>query len=271
MDPYQTLSEYDSIKTFKLNDAYEVVIFDNVKGNLESLKEYGFKDSDLKLYGITLIGDNAAFPFKNCTKINPPSYEPTIEVIKFCNTTREIYLPNTKSPGNLQLEFAESERMYIHKFIKYCLTKNFFDEGMNYERDHYKPYSFINQIDISIYDNSLRHKTMTHRFFGCKLAKYDYGLELDYAGSEVLHPKMEFNFLKYSIIYGDEENIEKEDILSALNADMEAIIAEKKRKATEAMSGYTPRNQTQTTNPPDIPTGYQSVEPGKQNGGSPAL
>ena len=245
MDPYQTLSEYDTIKTFKINDAYEVSVFDR-EPSTDKLKDF-FNDEDIKLYGINASKDNRIFQFKNCIRFTPPVYTPKPEPLSFCNTTRVVYLPNTDAPKEVQLEFSETERMYILKFIKYCITKNFLEEGMNYQRDHYNPYRYIDRIDVTIYDNNLRHKTLTHRFSGCRIAKYDYGLDLNFSGSELIKPKIEFTFLKYSIIYGDEAMVEKEDILANLAADEASIEAQKvadkmREEAARSMTGYTERN-----------------------------
>jgi hypothetical protein len=210
MDPYQTLSEYDEIKTFKINDAYEVIVYDR-EPSIDKLKDYEmFTDEDIKLYGINEDKNNRIFPFKNCIKFTPPVYAPKVELLEFCNTTREVYIPNSEAPKEVQLEFSETERMYIWKFIKYCLTKNFLEESMIYSRDHYNPYRYIDRIDISIYDNSLRTKTLTHRFKSCRISTYDYGMEFDYAGSELIKPRIGFNFLQYSIIYGDESKLGEE-------------------------------------------------------------
>jgi hypothetical protein len=232
MDPYQTLSEYDAIKTFKLNDSYEVIVYDT-EPSTDKLSDSGFNTEMIQNYGITSEGTSRVFPFKNCNKFTPPVYKPTPEVIQFCNTTRVIYVPNGKdAPEKVKLEFDETERLYIKCFIKYCLTKNFYDESMNYRRDHYNPYRYIDRIDISIYDNNLRHKTLTHRFWGCRIASYDYGLELDYAQSQVMRPSIDFSFLKYTIVLGDDsgESVKNDTAYGDFGKDYEELTGSEESK-----------------------------------------
>jgi hypothetical protein len=121
------------------------------------------------------------------------------EVIEFCNRTQVVYLPNTEKPDPVTLKFHETEDQYVGKFIKYCLRKNFFDERVNYYKDSYNPYRYIDWIKIHVWDNNLKKKVMTHIFESCRISTYDYDYNLDYTSSQALQPSIAFSFINYKI------------------------------------------------------------------------
>lgn len=216
MDPMFSTKDYLTVKSFKLSDAYSVEIFDrepNWNNHLDEL----FSESDKKEYGIVPTTEDdgyngRAFYLKNCRSFTNPSYMPKEEKVRFSNTTRVIYLPNTDKPEPFVIRLHETERRFAEKFIKYCLRKNFYDEnldrsGSTYASadssvvtgDDYNPYRYIDRILVHVWDNQLRKRVMTHIFRSCRLVDYDYDKKLSYQESQIIEPTLTFSFMKYSI------------------------------------------------------------------------
>lgn len=218
MDPYLSIKDYMATKTFKFSDAYSLEVFDtemdwkrsdrsseNPKtGDVtnENLTDI-FSPSDIKTYGIETNKYDGylsrLFRFKNCTEFTAPSYKPTEETVKFCNTTRKVYLPNTSSCDPFSIQLSETDLLYARKFIKYCLRKSFYDETYNRFDDSYRPYRYIDKMIVYVWNNALTDIVLTHTFSSCRIADYDYKYELDAAGSKIILPTVSFTYLSYEI------------------------------------------------------------------------
>lgn len=216
MDPLFSVKDYMTVKSFKLSDCYSVEIFDREPAWNNHLDEL-FSESDKKEYGIVPSNEEdgykgRTFYFKNCRKFSNPSYEPKEEIVRFCNTTRVIYVPNDGPPQPFKIDLHETERRFAEKFIKYCLRKNFYDEnldrsGSTYESadqevvpgDDYNPYRYIDRILVHVWDNQLKKIVLTHKFQSCRLVDYDYKKDLSYEETKFVEPTLTFSFLKYSI------------------------------------------------------------------------
>ena len=203
MDPSFSIKDYLMTKDFKMSDAYSVEVIDREPGNDNNLMRY-FTDQDIAAYGIGNSNDEDGtkkrkFCFKNCMGFTPPVYKPEAEDIKFCNTTRKVYLPNKAKPDPVEFKFHETERQYATKFIKYCLAKNFYDENIDQSKDSYNPYRYIDEINIYVWDNTLSKIVMAHKFGSCRIVAYDYGHNLSYDSSSFLQPSISFSFLSYKI------------------------------------------------------------------------
>lgn len=216
MDPLFSTKDYLTVKSFKLSDSYSVEIFDrepNWNNHLDEL----FSESDKREYGIVPTTEEdgyngRVFHFKNCRGFTNPSYMPKEERVRFSNTTRVIYLPNTDKPEPFVIRLHETERRFAEKFIKYCLRKNFYDENLDrsgstyasadssvVSGDDYNPYRYIDRILVHVWDNQLRKRVMTHIFRSCRLVDYDYDKKLNYQESQIIEPTLTFSFMKYSI------------------------------------------------------------------------
>jgi len=208
MDPYVSIKDYLTDKSFKMSDAYSVEVYDlepawNDNFNDEFGNVKTDNDAD-KYFGIEVGKTDSGyktrlFHFKNCTGFTPPVYKPKEEKIEFCNRTQIVYLPNTDKPEPLTLKFHETEDQYVARFIKYCLRKNFLDEVTDFHRDSYRPYRYIDWIKVHIWNNDLTKKVMTHIFKSCRISTYDYDYNLDYSSSQAIQPSIAFSFLEYRI------------------------------------------------------------------------
>ena len=215
MDPYLSIKDYLATKSFKMSDAYSLEIFDletdrkrseksATTGDLtyENLTDI-FSPEEIKLYGIETNQYDGylsrKFHFKNCTEFTTPDYKPSEETIKFCNTIRKIYVPNTSSCDPFSIQLHETDLQYARKFIKYCLRKNFYDETNNRFVDSYRPYRYINKIVVNVWNNNLTDIVMKHIFESCRIADYDYKYELDSQGSKIILPTLSFSYLSYQI------------------------------------------------------------------------
>lgn len=207
MDPEFSIKDYLVTKSFKMSDAYSVEISDREPSwQMESdtnLSKY-FTPQDITAYGIKTSVDDASykqrlFTFKNCTGFTAPTYKPAEHELKYCNTTRVIYVPNKDKPNPFQIKFHETERQYAMKFLKYCLAKNFYDEDVDKFSQSYNPYRYIDEIRVHVWDNNLHKRVLTHIFRSCRLVDYDYAYKLDYESAGFIQPSASFSFLKYSI------------------------------------------------------------------------
>ena len=202
MEDYMAIDDYLLKKSFKMSDAYSVEVYDREPAWNDHLGELFTKD-EIKKYSITNSADGdykgRTFRFKNCVEFTAPPYKPKEEQIEFCNRTQIVYLPNTDKPEPMTLKFHETEDQYVGKFIKYCLRKNFFDEKLNYYKDSYNPYRYIDRIVVHIWNNNLTKKVMSHIFESCRISTYDYDYNLDYSSSQALLPSIAFSFIDYRI------------------------------------------------------------------------
>jgi hypothetical protein len=238
MDPYLSVTDYLDTKTFKFSDAFSVEIFDREmnwrKSNnttdktAENLTDL-FSDRDIQEYGIetSQSGDYLTrhFRFKNLSSFDPPKYNPTSELIKFCNTTRVAYLPNTKELPKLELKFTETDRTFVQKFIKYCLRKNFYDEKNDQFNDSYRPYRYIDKVVIYVWNNNLTDIVMAHEFGSCRLVDYDYAYKLSMRDSSLIIPSIKLSYLSYTI--------DTNPSLESMNEFMKDV-------SERSMSGYKP-------------------------------
>ncbi len=215
MDPYLSIKDYMATKSFKLSDAYSVEVYDlemdwqrtdkeakTGDKTYENLTDL-FTPDEIQAYGIETNKFDEyltrKFTFKNCTGFTPPTYRPNEEVIKFCNSSRKVYTPNTSSCEPFQMELHETDLQYARKFIRYCLRKNLYDESYNRYTDSYRPYRYIDKIVVNVWNNSLTHIVMRHIFGNCKIADYDYKYEFDAEGSKIILPTMAFSYMTYEI------------------------------------------------------------------------
>ena len=202
MEDYMAIDDYLLKKSFKMSDAYSVEVYDREPAWNDHLGEL-FTKEEIQKYSVNTIKDGSYkgryFYFKNCNGFTPPVYKPKEEVVEFCNRTQVVYLPNTDKPDPVTLKFHETEDQYVGKFIKYCLRKNFFDERVNYYKDSYNPYRYIDWIKIHVWDNNLKKKVMTHIFESCRISTYDYDYNLDYTSSQALQPSISFSFINNKI------------------------------------------------------------------------
>lgn len=212
MDPYLSIKDYLATKSFKFSDSYSLEVFDletnwkrdNATSDMsaENLTDI-FSQEEIKTYGIetSKYGEylSRRFHFKNCTEFTPPVYKPNEEVIKFCNTTRKVYTPNTSSCEPVRIQLQETDRLYARKFIKYCLRKSFYDETSDHFNDSYRPYRYLDRVVINVWNNSLTNIVMSHIFRSCRIADYDYSYNLDAASSTLILPTLTFSYLSYEI------------------------------------------------------------------------
>lgn len=234
MNQYLSIEDYLANKTVKLSDAYSIEIKDREPFWDNNLTEVGFTDDDIQALGIEIGTDEnryktRKFTFKNCTSFTPPTYTPKEMVLKFCNTTKVIYVPNTDNPSPVKFQFFENERRYIGKFIRYCLRKNFFDEDIDHSRDAYNPHRYIDSITVNVLDNNLQKVVLRHIFECCRINSYDYDYKFKYDSNQTLNPTIDFSFFRYKIDLNP--NIEYE---------------ERRADAEKGITGYTERNNTQT-------------------------
>lgn len=211
MNPYLSIHDYLTTKSVKLTDSYSVTVTDREMSwpGDENLTDI-FSAEDIQNYGIELGKDSEGyltrrFTFKNCIGFEPPVYAPREELIKFGNKTRVAYLPNTDKPKPIGINFFETEKKYAKKFIQYALRKSFWDENEETSQDHYRPFRYIDEIRIDIYDNKLKKRVLSHIFGSCRLVDYDYAYSLDYMGKGLILPRAVFSFLKYDVDPDPEE------------------------------------------------------------------
>lgn len=244
MDPYVTLNDYLDVKSFKMSDAYSVEIFDREPAWKRDVLHEVFDENDIKVYGIETQDDEGGyrgrtFRFKNCTGFTVPAYEPQQKELKFCNTTRVVYLPaDSKNPGQATLSFTETERQYIYKFIRYFLRKSFYDESVKYDRDSYSPYRYVDRVRIDVWNNDLTKKMMSHIFESCRIYAYDYAYKLDYAEAGTLNPTLTFSFLSYKIDLMPEKTDSEEEMEDYAPADSVSMTGYSAAMAAAAASSY---------------------------------
>lgn len=238
MDPYLSIKDYMATKSFKFSDAYSVTVLDtelNRRVNnptndktAENLTDL-FSTADIQDNGIETFQNGLylmrRFHFKNCRSFTAPQYKPKEKSIKYCNTTRVVYMPNIESCEPFKIVFNETDRQYAMKFIKYCLRKSFYDEKEDHFNDSYRPYRYIDQIKVDIWNNNLTKIVMSHIFSSCRISDYDYDYALDYSQARIINPSISFTYLKYEIDTSPDMNDDGE-WLSKLNKSR--------------MSGYVP-------------------------------
>lgn len=168
---------YQSIKTIKLNDTYEVLIRMN--------------NSDTEGYSLY-----------ECSSVTLPTYKPKTETYQYGNNVKTFVYPDYQSVTNLELEmiehYTDNDKLSVQNLVNACLHKLF-----DVEHFSYKLTDYIHEIRIKVYNNNFSHSVLEHVFNDLKLVDYKK-YDLDYSSSEVAKWTLKFSFQSYYIATPDE-------------------------------------------------------------------
>lgn len=221
------LNNFALNKFFKFSDTYIVDVSDeDGAGNLSSfypLKGVGNLPNisigkDPLFLETTRKSDNPSpnseniksyiFHLHNCVSVKIPYPKKDIESFSFANINRNILMPNLNTPAPLEIELAEDETGFSHRFIEYLVSKTTKvfpgvtigeDNKESYYR--YRPHAFINCVKVKILNNDLDYDNpiITHRFDYCKVTSYDFGYSLSYNNTDSIVSKLSLTYLKHRV------------------------------------------------------------------------